>query len=287
MGNSSSNSKKLYQQITNNSTQVSQQTCKVEALGTISGNTIALDGSTVNGSVGIFQKASAQASCVMATQLDTNVQNILASLTKQSSTSISSPIQATFNDSSNSVDIKQEITNNLTQIISATCEATSNEFITGNVIMAKNTNVKGDVKILQESDAKANCAMTATAKVTSFNQEQEQSDQKAIMEDQITNIIALLVIGFLGWCMVEISLFSDEEERAAGKRTVTINNYNPNPYAQQYPAPYQSQYQQYPQYQQTTYQYQPQYQYPTTYTQYPQYQQYPAATTYYQPPGPA
>jgi len=277
MANDASNSKKLQQIITNNTAQVSQQTCTAIAHGEISGNSIAIDGSKISGDVGIYQTMTAQSSCVMATQLDTNVSTILGSMTKQSAESSNSLIQLSFASSSNSVDVKQQITNNLTQIISATCNANDEELIHGNTIMVQSgSTVQGNVKIVQAGDAKALCALSATAKVTAFNQAQEQSDQQAVVEDQITNVIALLVVGFLGWCMVEIALFSDEESRS-GKRTVTINNYNPNPYAQQYqqqyPTPYQTQYQT-----QQTYQYQAPYQPQQTYQYQPQYTYQPAYT---------
>src|SRR5690242_13188889 len=111
MGNSASNQRRLVQNITNTTLQYSRQACQASSVNDASGSRVIVENSTVTVPVGIFQKASSNASCTMAASLDTNVQNILKSMATQTSTSVSSPIQGTFNDASNADDVRQQITN--------------------------------------------------------------------------------------------------------------------------------------------------------------------------------
>lgn len=206
MGSNSSNSYSLEQNVTTSILNASKQTCESKCESNQSGNVVIIDNGKVGGSAGFSQSCSAQASCVMNTQLDSNVESVIGSVANQSNTAVTSILgDLSFNQTTNSANIKQNITNFVTNMSDSTCKASVALNQTNNLFVASNSDIGGFAGFQSGVDppatANSSCTMSNLSKVVVYNQAQSESAQKntqiSLLAIIIIAIIAILLIGGL------------------------------------------------------------------------------------------
>lgn len=202
MGNSSTNIARIQQDFMNNIVQEDQQNCIAGTQQVGSQNVIVVTGSKISGDFyGVRQAATTDASCLMVSNMESTVSNILtASLqqTNQAATSLFGNFGWTNN--TNIFDITQSVTNNISQINEATCASSTIQAANQNYIYLKDTTVGGTFTgVIQESSTASNCTITNTMKATTYNQAQASATQGNTVVGMFTAIAAAIaaIIGLM------------------------------------------------------------------------------------------
>ena len=190
MGNDQSNTASLVQNIENKAFSASDTECIAFQSNIISGDTI--DIPTVGGNVEVIQKGTASASCIINQNLDSQVQNIMSSIANQENSTVGSWISSfPFNKQNNSISVKQNITNQITQVMEAMCQGTQENLIQDTTIIGKQAG--GNFVLSQEGNAQANCTINNTAKIEIFNKETSKTSQG----NKTTSLFALIFIAII------------------------------------------------------------------------------------------
>ena len=162
------------QDVTTNILMESDQVCSATCDNVLTGQVIFVNGKTQD--ITISQTCTAStAGCVMSTTLDSQIDNILDSISKQEQTFTDSMISLDPRNQLNQTDLKQIVNNKISQIATATCQATSSNLNANQLIYI--TGTTGNITISQSGDAVANCVMDLMSKITVFNSEAANNDQ--------------------------------------------------------------------------------------------------------------
>ena len=193
MGSSQSSTSKQTQTVTNNIIQESSQTCSNTVSNTITNTDIIIKNSTT-GNIDLNQTASiSDIGCVMKSTLDTNVSNILDSMTQQTSTAPSG-LAFSWNNISENSNIAQLIENSITQIQTSACNTTATNDITDTFIYVENSTT-GNIGLSQNasiSNSQCNIENLATAVVA--NDATASTTQKSTITSMGTMIIIAIII---------------------------------------------------------------------------------------------
>lgn len=211
----SNNSTEILNQ-TNQILQSSSESCLGQCTANQSGNEVIISGSKI-GNLNFNQQCPASASCIMNSTLDTNVSDIMSAMADQEAVTQLGLLNMNFSNTSNNLDIQESITNQITQIMQSTCQATSDVNQYDNMIVLKNSTA-GDISISNSGSATANCTMTNTARAVVFNQQTAKSSQKAKRESVLAMIVIAIVIGIIAiGGLVVIFLMSPSGQQAVSK----------------------------------------------------------------------
>lgn len=200
MGSNQSSSAKAILNDSNQLYETSSTACIANCTALQINPTIVISNTTVGGNVDITNQCNASASCVMQSTLDGQVQNIMSSMTQQENvTTQLLPIAFDFNNKNTSVQIKQNITNNITQTMQAVCQATSNTIQTNPTIVGSNATVGGNLSITGGGSANASCTITNLARMNLFNQStstnNQTTKQASVLGIMMIAIVLIMVIG--------------------------------------------------------------------------------------------
>jgi hypothetical protein len=212
MGNTT-NSFKSTQNVTNDITQINQSSCIASVQIDSGGNVVIIEDSRINGNVvGSVVKVSTDASCIMSSSAQADIQNILkasAEQTKSTENGIFSLDFGAIFDSlgytDNSIEIEENVTNNILQLNSSNCS--SNIIISDepNYIYVRGSTVGGNVIGSDvTADANASCTITNNSKVYVFNDLLADGKQKKELKNvfftiviAFTVIIGLIIVGVI------------------------------------------------------------------------------------------
>lgn len=151
----------VIQNAVNTTYQSAQNTCKAECNQTQSGTTIVLTNTTA-GNITFSQKCTASASCYMDNALDAAVQTFQdAKAGSTASPSLFPGMQLNVTEASTKQDIKNEIT----QVMTNLCQGAVNQIQTDTIIYATDSTLK-DIGFVQDGNANADCVMQNTARLT-------------------------------------------------------------------------------------------------------------------------
>jgi len=206
MGSNQSTSSEALLDQTNNLYESSSTACIGTCNAIQTSPTIVLNNTTVGGSIDITNKCEASASCVMQSTLDSQVENIMSSISKQQNiTTQLLPIAFDFQNKNTSSEIKQNITNNITQTMQAVCQATDNTLQSNPTIVGSNATVGGSLTLTNEGSANANCTITNLARISLFNSS-TTDDNNVTKQANVFGImmIAIVIIMVLGVIMLVI-----------------------------------------------------------------------------------
>lgn len=196
--------------------QVSNESCQGICTANQSGNEIIISGSKV-GNITFDQQCPATASCIMDSTLDSNVTDIMNAMADQEAVAQLGLLNMNFSNTSNNLDIQENITNQITQIMNSTCQANANLTQKGEMIILKNATA-GNLSISNTGSASATCTMTNTARAVVFNQQTSKSSQKAKRESVLAMIVIAIVIGIIAiGGLVVIFLMSPSGQKAVDK----------------------------------------------------------------------
>ena len=205
MVSSINNIANVQQSFYNNITQNNQQNCAATPSSSTNNNVVILNGVRVNGNFfGVTSKTSTDASCLITSNMDDSVSNILSSVLSQTNLTESD----LFNDGTatfqtNTYNINQSVTNNISQINSSMCEVSQTQSTNNNYVYVTNSFFGQDfVGVSSETNASANCSMTNAMKNTTYNQAQSSANQSntvkgmfVAMAGTFAFIVGLIIIG--------------------------------------------------------------------------------------------
>lgn len=206
MGSNQSINSKAILNNTNNLYENSSAACISTCTAITTSPTITISNTKVGGNINITTKCSASASCVMQSQLSAQVENIMSSISKQQNiTTQLLPIAFDFNNKNSSTEIKQNITNNITQTIQSVCQATDTTLTTNPTVVGSNATIGGDINIINEGSSNADCAINNLARMSLFNQSTSNDNQTTKQSNVLgVMMIAIVIIIVIGIVMVII-----------------------------------------------------------------------------------
>lgn len=187
MGSSTSNTIRSNQTVSNRVLQVSSTRCDARCENKINGLTIVIIGG--NGNINIMQECKlSNIQCIMRNNLNTNIENILEAMAKQSASAMNG-FTLDWTNVSNTVDLYQYIENTITQTMDASCTFYAGNEATGLYFYVEGGN--HDINLSQSATiTNATCNMDNMAKAVTYNEETSKADQKS----SIFNIFSLLFV---------------------------------------------------------------------------------------------
>ena len=141
MGASVSQSYKSVQSISNDVRQSSLSSCINSCSNTRTSLTVSVIDSTLQ-LLDLSQVCSVvSSSCVLKTDLDSSIENILSSTSKQSQQKEMDLLSIDFGSYNQSIDINQQFRNNISQVMSSTCATTSSNTDINPTIVVQGSNI--------------------------------------------------------------------------------------------------------------------------------------------------
>jgi len=193
MGGSHSNFASINQTFMNNIVSRNQENCISSTYNTTSGNYIFVEGSTIVGNIGILQGTSTDSSCLMVSAMENTIKDIMTATSKQSNNTSNDWFGGfSWTGQTNAFDLMQSSVNNISQINQLTCAASSMQTTSNNFIYVRNSNVSGNVGIVNTSSAQANCSMTNMMKNYSYNYMQGDNNQDNAQKGMFVAIVAAI-----------------------------------------------------------------------------------------------
>lgn len=176
MGNHTSNAVNLQTSYVNDMLQASQNTCSASTTASVSGTVVVISGNVSNVVTGNAYARGANATCSMNNSVNTQVSNMIQN-TVSNSTSATTGILGTlltYQTTNDSNDIEQSIVNNISQVLTNTCQANSMADVSQNYLFYQNkgSTVSGNFIGYNavSSQVAASCAMQNTSKIVTYNQ---------------------------------------------------------------------------------------------------------------------
>lgn len=228
-GNQQTNYVNDSQSVTNNILQLNQQSCIATVQQNVTGNVVYFNGGSIQGNAtGIdVTSTSTDATCLISSDMDNNITNILSAIAQQSNSTdsgIFGGLGAT--KANNTFDVQQSTVNNISQVNQALCQASTINNVVGNYVYYNNTNVGGNFVGISVADtsATANCTMNNYQKNTLYNSEQARSDQsnKKVSALALLIIVIALIIGLVVVGMFVIFGISAIKKSGTGKAGVGV-----------------------------------------------------------------
>ncbi len=197
-----SNVASTQQQFMNNIVQNDQQNCLATVNEQANNNVIIVNGVNISGDfTGVAATASTDATCLMVSNMEDSVQNILASILQQTNSSATDWFNGfQISDDTNTFNISQSITNNISQINESTCSANTTQSVSNNYVYVASSKIGGNfIGVTTDANASANCSMTNNMKNTTYNQAQAQASQSNSIQGMFVAIVSafVLIIGLI------------------------------------------------------------------------------------------
>lgn len=206
MGSVSSNGAFIQQQFMNNILQQDQQNCISAVVNNANNNVTIITGSTIGGDfTGTAVTATADATCLMVSNMQDSVSSILASTIQQTNEAQTDWFNGfQFNDQSNVFDINQSVVNNISQINEALCQASATVSSSNNYTYISNSRIGGNyVGVSSVANASANCNITNSMKNTTYNQTQASGTQSNTIKGMFVAIAGIIAF-FIGILIIGI-----------------------------------------------------------------------------------
>lgn len=196
------------QDVQNNIFQDFNASCKVECDNLATGTTIVIIDSTIEGGVYFNQKCVARAECSIKNTADSMVDNVLSSISEQSAFIQNSLISLGGSKLENNLIVKQRLHNQITQVLSASCQATSRNIARDTVLYVRNSDVKDRVEFTQNGVAEMNCSINNAGKIGLFNQVAAKGKQTATILSWAGGLALIVgvvvVLGILAFVLVTV-----------------------------------------------------------------------------------
>lgn len=212
---------KINQKVTNDIMQVSNQYCEIASTQDFTGNTLFFIGGT--GDVRIEQTSTlSNVNCNMSSVLDSQILNILESMTKQDLNITSGPTY-TLGFVEQNVSVYMTTSNAVTQIMSSTCNITSSQSINNNYIYAEDQ--QGDFYFSQNSEITgATCTMGNAAKSVTENEEIANSDQSATIRNIFGIFLAILALGLVLVIVIVVAMVFSGKKGSKTEASSDLSN---------------------------------------------------------------
>jgi len=201
----------------NSVTQESQQSCEFTQQASNSGQTIIITDSDIsNATIGQSITLTTDASCLIASNMQDNIENILQATLSQGQYGEYGPLSSwgIVSDTTQLSRIKEKVTNNIYQISQATCGTSNIANNSNQYLYVKGSNAQGAF-LGQSIDSNVNssCSMNNYMKFSLYNLSQALSDLNATHKGGfgalggiiaiVIVLIILLVVGFFVFSMMK------------------------------------------------------------------------------------
>lgn len=209
MGGTTSNTIGITTEITSNFLQESSNTCQANTVSGSNGDTVIISG-TVKGDVNISSTSSASASCSMSNNVSSISQTIISNGIKQSAYSETDFFgDFSWNNVKNNTNLYNGITNNMTQITTNTCQATSSASTSNNFVYVTTGGVVGGgINLTSNSNANASCSMANTSKAAAYQEIQNNIQQEATHVGMIGAFMSMIVSVLIIIAVIAVVLFT-------------------------------------------------------------------------------
>jgi len=197
MGSDTSTTSNVTLEVANNITQTSVSSCEISCNQDQSDNTVIISPGSNTGNITFTQVCVIEdASCIINTNIDTSVENILQSSADQTALSTQAVFSATYNTTKVKSTMNQSITNQINQLISNTCTIESNQTMNNNYVYVGSGSTTGDISFAQHSTlSNVECTMDATTKAVAYNKETAETTQKATTINML--VMLFLIFGIV------------------------------------------------------------------------------------------
>lgn len=215
-----SQSGKLIENAVNNISQTSIESCNALGTAQVDNSNIIINGARVGGNVGITSAVILSNQCVMQNSLDTNVENILNASANQTQLQESSFLTWIAPGEKNNVTVQQDVTNDISQVLSSTCSSSASSNIANSNVIVNNSSVGGNVMISASTTVNNQCNITNLGRIISFNNLQGNITQSQTSVD-VFGLIALSIIAvvFIIVVIILILIFLPLLRGGGGKTT--------------------------------------------------------------------
>lgn len=202
MGSNQSATAETDQSILNNIINDSSEECNATCNNNVKDMVFNISGSGAE-QFGITQVCSANANCIMKTQLTTNIQNVLDSMVKQQQSASKGFLPSLSGNNQETTAItRQNINNQISQIMQSSCNALTSNTAVGNIVNISNNetnpnNTKKVVGVTQTGSANATCSITNVGNIVVSNKETStisQSQTIQVIGIGITSIALILIV---------------------------------------------------------------------------------------------
>lgn len=195
MGNNTSVAIRSNQDISNGMLQESKQECEANCTNTMTNTTVVTIGGS--GNADIKQECSITGiSCIMKASFDTQIENVLKSMLAQSSSSMSG-FSLDFSNISQEVSLNQVIRNQVTQIMSSSCNFNSENTMQNLYFYTQDHT--GNFSLSQSGAvSNSSCNMDNVAKISTYNTAIADVSQKT----SIVNIFSMIFIVIIVCCVM-------------------------------------------------------------------------------------
>lgn len=198
MGNHSSSQASAETDVFNNILEESSSSCSASSTASSSGNIIVINNATVNGSFSAFNANAygANASCIINNSLQSQISTIITDSLQQTSSSTTGILGTllSFQTDHTYANVQQTVTNNVTEIMENTCQASSMSDSTANYLYFSGT-INGNFSAADASSstASASCTMNNYAKMIASNN--LATNIKQSTKYSTTGVVLLIFIG--------------------------------------------------------------------------------------------
>jgi hypothetical protein len=226
MASNTSLSSSASQTVMTNVLQQANNVCSFTCNQNESNITVIVDGGTV-GNITFSQDCEIKnTTCNMQTVFETQIQNILDALLKQSAFTANSVLDFNFNAVSENLNIYQYIQNSVSQIISNTCTFSTNQTMSGNYVFVGGGGKAGNIGFLQKSNIdNASCIMNTVAKSVISNQATAKGSQSSTILGTFALLgIVIIIMLVLGGALVFIFVLGGGLKKLKGKGSGTSGN---------------------------------------------------------------
>jgi hypothetical protein len=189
----SSQQSSIQQSVNNNILNASTANCSSTCTDYSGGNTVIINGTTINGNVEFNQTCDINMSCTINSQLNTNVNNILNSMQKQTTINANGFPSFSIDGVSNVDQASQNITTTIANILNSSCQSTSDIVSQNNFTYLNNSTVNGSLTFAQTGNVNNNCTLNNISGIQVANNESASSTQTAANLSAIGILVVLIV----------------------------------------------------------------------------------------------
>jgi len=194
--------------VANNILQAVSNVCSISCNETENGNTVVIANSTTK-DITFSQTCSIVGSqCVIATYLETDIDNILSTMANQSSLTTTGigDLLSGFASSSENINIHDFVTNNISQLVSNNCAITTSQAQNNNYVYVNNSTT-GDISFAQSSTIQnTDCIMQTIATAIDITNETANTGQTATIQS-VEAVLALVIVAIVVMIIIMILFF--------------------------------------------------------------------------------
>lgn len=211
MGTNSSKSYARFNQEINNSIyERISSSCKSACLNVKEGTTVIIIDTKLPGGIYFTQTCEARADCGALANRDYLLEESIKYLSEENTNIQNSSISIGGSNISSEAYLSSRIRNQISQIISSSCNASSFNLLSNNLVYIRGGQIGGNVEFTQEASSVANCAMNNIARINYYDKIASESKQSNTITDVtllslmiLTILVIFIILGFIIFLLIK------------------------------------------------------------------------------------